>query len=511
MFTKILIANRGEIACRIIRTCHRLRVRTVAIYSDADVNALHVRQADEAYWVGAPPPSESYLNIPRILEIARQSGAEAIHPGYGFLSENAAFVQACQEAGIAFIGPSAEVMQRMGDKVLARRLAAEAGLPTVPGTEADVSDNDVVVHATRIGYPLLIKAAEGGGGIGIQLVAAPDALMEAMSRARSLAQNAFSSSRVYLEKLIKPAAHVEVQIMADHHGNVLHLEERDCSMQRRNQKVIEESPSPRLGWRTRRRLWKAAVDFARHVGYTNAGTVEFLVDQREHFYFLEMNTRIQVEHPVTEMVTKLDLIEMQLRIASGERLRLQQSKIKTKGHAIEVRLYPEDPATLMPGVGVITALEVPTGKGLRLDSALFEGYEVLPYYEPMLGKLIVWRAHRGEAIRRLDEALGQLKIQGVPTNISVLSAALNSSQFRSGNHTTDLFPQFAAQLGEQTTSRDGKLKEVVAAISAAITVLVEQEQQGAANRLLPSDTNAWRQAGRGEQIRSNDRRGGSAW
>ena len=512
MFNKVLIANRGEIACRVIRACQRLGVHTVAIYSDADVNALHVRQADEAYSVGAPPPGESYLNIPRIIEVARQSGVEAIHPGYGFLSENRAFVEACQEAGITFIGPSAEAMQRMGDKILARQLAGEAGLPLVPGSEVEVSDEGVAAEAERIGYPLMIKAAEGGGGIGIHQVESPEELQGALQRARSLAQSAFGSGRMYLEKLVQPVAHVEVQVLADHHGNVLHLFERDCSMQRRHQKVIEESPTPRLNRRVRRRMWEAAVALVRHIGYTNAGTVEFLVDQEKHFYFLEMNTRLQVEHPVTEMVTGLDLVELQLRIAAGEPLPLQQEQVRARGHAIEVRLYPEDSGTLLPSVGTITALELPQGDNLRLDSALFEGYEVLPHYEPMLGKLIIWRWSRGEAIRRLDEALGRLHIQGVTTNIPALRAALTSSQFNSGTHTTDLFPQIASQIQEQEVAGERKLKEVAAAISAAIAILSQEEaEQGVVSRTTTPDTSSWRLAGRGEQVRSHSRRGGSSW
>lgn len=502
MFKKILIANRGEIACRVINTCRRLGIGTVAIYSESDAEALHVRLADESYCIGPAELNQSYLHIPRIIQAAKKSKADAIHPGYGFLSENRAFVHACQETGINFIGPSAEVMRLMGDKVVARRLAKEAGLPLVPGTEEEVDDVRAAKEARRIGFPLMVKAADGGGGIGIRRVDSPEELEQSLQRSRSLAQGAFGSNRMYLERLISPAAHIEVQIIADNHGHVLHLFERDCSMQRRNQKVIEESPAIRMALQQRQKLWKAAVSLVKYIGYTNAGTIEFLADKDGNFYFMEMNTRLQVEHPVTEMVTGLDLVELQIRVAADEPLPVSQDQVISRGHSIEVRLYPEDPSTLMPVVGTVTELNIPSENHVRLDSSLFEGYAVNPHYESMLGKLIVWGEDRDQSIRRMKSALESFYIVGLTTNIPTLLAALGTEEFHQGTHTTDLFPQVAAQL-QTFTSTDETVREASEIINQALQQLVDQGETlgGGSQKTPPTPLNAWKIAARRESLR----------
>jgi acetyl-CoA carboxylase biotin carboxylase subunit len=389
----------------------------------------------------------------------------------------------------------------MGDKVMARQLAGEASLPLVPGTEGEISDADAPEEAQRIGYPIMVKAADGGGGIGIRRVDSPEELESALERSRSLAQGSFGSNRMYLERLIAPVAHVEVQVMADHYGNVIHLFERDCSMQRRNQKVIEESPTARLTTKTRDKLHKSAVNLVKHIGYTNAGTVEFLVDQSGDFYFLEMNTRLQVEHPVTEMITNLDLVELQLLVAANERLPVNQSQIQSNGHSIEIRLYPEDPATLMPVAGTVAHLDIPTAAYIRLDSALFEGYEVTPHYESMLGKFIVWGENRKQAISRMYEALGILQIEGLITNIPALRAALLTEQFIQGIYTTDLFSQVVSEY-QEANSKEGKLRTATLAIVTALEKLIESKVDFGSKRVpLQSDKRNWRQASRREQLR----------
>ena len=483
MFSKVLIANRGEIACRVIRTCQRLGVRTVAVYSEADANALHVRQADEAHLLGPSPVSESYLNIDRIIEVAQESGAQAIHPGYGFLSENPRFAQACEDAGIRFVGPSVEAMQRMGDKVLARRLAQEAGLPLIPGTDTDVEDEEALEWAYQIGFPLMVKAAEGGGGIGIRVVQSPEGLEMVLQRARFLAQGAFGSSRMYMEKYLEKASHVEVQVLADSHGNALHLFERDCSVQRRNQKVVEETPCAKIDNNLRRQMTQAALALVRHIGYSNAGTVEFLVDAEGHFYFLEMNTRLQVEHPVTEMVTGVDLVEQQLRVAAGEPLSLRQADIIPHGHAIEARIYSEDPSTLMPSVGVVEDVIDPTGEHIRVDGALFPGYEVSPYYDSLMAKLIVWAEDRDRAIQRLCDALDAFTIRGVTANISLIQRAVTHADFANVTYDTGFLERLILE-----PSTDGTDKEIAAVIAAAVVALQARERQESVSR--------WRLRGR---------------
>lgn len=434
MFKKILIANRGEIAVRIMRACREMDIRTVAVYSDIDRKAQHVRDADEAYHIGPASSSESYLRIDRILDAARRSGAEAIHPGYGFLAENPDFARACKEAGVTFIGPPVAAMELMGSKTAARRALLGAGLPVVPGTDRNIESlEEVRSIASEIGFPVMLKASEGGGGKGLRLVATPDELESAYRDASSEAQNAFNNASVYLEKYIDRPRHVEIQILGDHHGNQIYLGERECSLQRRHQKVMEECPSPIVDQDLRRKMGEAAVRIGALAGYTNAGTVEFLLDQDRNFYFLEMNTRLQVEHPVTEMVTGLDLVKAQLKIAAGEPLAWRQDDIQMRGWALECRIYAEDPANnFFPSPGLITRLKVPGGPWVRDDGGVYEGWSVPLEYDPLLSKLAVWGNDRPEAIARMRRALGEYNVSGIQTNIPFFRHVLDHADFIAG-------------------------------------------------------------------------------
>jgi len=425
MFARILIANRGEIACRIIRTARRLAVRTVAVYSEADANARHVALADEARLIGPAPARESYLRIEAIIAAAKATGAEAIHPGYGFLSENAAFAAACEEAGLVFIGPPAAAIRAMGSKSEAKRLMAAADVPVVPGYHGEAQDLKTLrAAAKKIGYPVLIKASAGGGGKGMRVVESEAVLEPALASARREAASAFGDDRVLIEKYLARPRHIEIQVFADGHGNAVHLFERDCSIQRRHQKVIEEAPAPGMSPARRAEMGKAAVAAARAIGYRGAGTVEFIVDERGAFYFMEMNTRLQVEHPVTEMITAQDLVEWQLRVAAGEKLPLGQQELAISGHAFEARLYAEDPARdFLPSTGRLAHLRFPPeGPHLRVDTGVVEGDEVTIHYDPMIAKLIVWDRDREAARERLVAALGACEVAGVATNISFLRA-----------------------------------------------------------------------------------------
>jgi acetyl-CoA carboxylase, biotin carboxylase subunit len=436
MLNKVLVANRGEIALRVIRACQELEISTVAVYSDADSEALHVRHADEIVHIGPPPAAKSYLSVEALLEAARETGAEAIHPGYGFLAENASFAAACDDAGLTFIGPSAEAIEKMGNKSAARRIALEAGVPVVPGSEESASADDAVETAEEIGYPVMVKAAAGGGGRGIRVAENEEELRKAVQVARREAEAAFGDSTIYLEKFLVGPRHVEVQVMGDHEGNVIHLYERECSMQRRRQKIIEEAPSPGITPEVREAMTEAAVRLAREVDYVSAGTVEFLVEGDE-FYFIEMNTRIQVEHPVTETLTGVDLIKEQLRVAGGESLSLKQEDVPFEGHAIEFRINAEDPEKdFMPSPGEITFLEVPGGPGVRVDSAIYQGYKIPPFYDSMVGKLIVWALTRDEAINRARRALREYRLEGIKTTIPLHMRLLEDDAFRSGEYHT---------------------------------------------------------------------------
>ncbi|KZM54075.1 MAG: acetyl-CoA carboxylase biotin carboxylase subunit [Bacillaceae bacterium] len=438
MFKKVLVANRGEIAARVIRTCRRLGIQTVAIYSEADADSLHVKWANEAYLIGKPHVSESYLNIDKIIEVAKATKAEAIHPGYGLLSENPTFAHRCEEEGIVFIGPNADVIAKMGSKIESRKTMSEAGVPIVPGISFPLqSVEEAASTAATIGYPIMLKASSGGGGIGMQIVHNEEELHKVFEGNQKRATSFFGDGAMYLEKYIQNPRHIEVQLLADHYGNYVYLWERECSIQRRHQKVIEEAPSLFLDEQTRKRMGETAIQAAQYIGYTNAGTIEFLVDEQKNFYFLEMNTRLQVEHPVTEEITGLDLVEEQLRIAAGEKLGYSQDHIQRQGHAIEARIYAEDPKTFFPSPGTITALQLPEGERIRNETAVQSGMVVTPFYDPMIAKLIVKGENRKEAINRMLQALGSYQIEGIKTNIPMLKEVLAHPEFQAGHTTTD--------------------------------------------------------------------------
>ncbi|SHG61213.1 acetyl-CoA carboxylase biotin carboxylase subunit [Virgibacillus chiguensis] len=438
MINKLVIANRGEIAVRIIRTCKKLNIQTVSVYSEADKHAPHVKMADKSYLIGPPRVQESYLNAEKVIAIAKEAKADAIHPGYGFLSENADFAKQCEQAGFIFVGPRSQVIQKMGNKIEARRAMKEAGVPIVPGTEdAIVTVEDALLHANQIGYPVMVKASAGGGGVGMQVVYKEAELAEAFTNNAKRAQSLFGDGAMFIEKKIDNARHIEVQVLADTYGNTIHLFERECSIQRRNQKVIEEAPSPFISEATRLEMGEKAVQATKALHYTNAGTIEFLVDEEENYYFLEMNTRIQVEHPITEEITGIDIVEKQLEIASGKRLNLTQQELSIQGHAIETRIYAEDPSTFFPSPGHIDIFQPPKGYGIRNEIAVGTNYDVTPFYDPMIAKLIVHGKTRDETIALLKEALGQYKVTGIKTNISMLLHVIEHEQFKAGNTTTN--------------------------------------------------------------------------
>jgi 3-methylcrotonyl-CoA carboxylase alpha subunit len=505
MFKKILIANRGEIACRVIRTARRLGIRTVAVHSDADASARHVRLADEAVAIGPAPARESYLVGPRIIEAARATGAEAIHPGYGFLSENAAFAAACEAAGVVFVGPPASAIRAMGSKSAAKALMGKAGVPLTPGYHGESQDPALLAReAARVGYPVLVKASAGGGGKGMRRVDAPEELEAALASCRREAAQAFGDDRLLVERYVLRPRHVELQVFADRHGNVMHLFERDCSVQRRHQKVLEEAPAPGMTPERRAAMGAAAVEAARAVGYVGAGTVEFIVDPAGAFYFMEMNTRLQVEHPVTEMITGLDLVEWQLRVAAGEPLPLRQEQLELDGHALEARVYAEDPEKgFLPSTGRLIHFAQPeTSFHVRIDAGVDEGDEIGPHYDPMIAKLIVWDATRERALARMQTALGQLRIVGVANNVEFLSRLVASPAFAGADLDTGLIErerEFLFPARRETPEE--------AWILAALADL-ERERAGAARpgepapaRLAPGPSP--REAGLG--------RGGSPW
>ena len=499
MFKRILIANRGEIAVRIIRACREMGIESVAVYSDVDRRALHVRKADHAVHLGPAQASESYLNIPKVLEAARRTGAEAIHPGYGFLSENARFARACEEAGIKFIGPSATSMEMMGSKTRARQNMKKAGVPFVPGSEKGMDVDATEKLAAQIGYPVMLKAAAGGGGKGMRLVRDPKDLRSSFEAAQSEAQRSFGDNEVYIEKFIENPRHVEVQIFADEYGDCVYLGERECSVQRRHQKVMEESPSPVVTPDMRQKMGEIAVRAAKAAKYANAGTIEFLVDQQRNFYFLEMNTRLQVEHPVTELVTGLDLVHLQIRIAAGEKLPLKQEDISVRGHAIELRIYAEDPDNnFFPSPGRITRLISPSGPGIRRDSGMYEGWEVPLDYDPLLAKLIGYGETREMAIDRLRRALAEYFVGGIKTNISLFRRILLHPDFRSGNLDTG----FLDRLLKEPAPHDGRTEEriPIAAIAAAIFASQPSTAASGSAKAAPAPSK-WKATGREEALR----------
>ncbi|MDD4225017.1 MAG: acetyl-CoA carboxylase biotin carboxylase subunit [Mariniphaga sp.] len=445
---KILIANRGEIAIRIMRTCREMEILSVAVFSEADRTSLHVRYADEAYYIGKAPSAESYLNMEKIIEVAHTCHADAIHPGYGFLSENASFAARCQAEGILFIGPSAEVIDRMGDKIKAREVMSKAGIPVVPGTAGSISTEGEALQAIgEIGFPVIIKASSGGGGKGMRLVHEETEILPAFRSAQSEAMEAFGNSAVYIEKYISSPHHIEFQILSDNHGHTVHLFERECSIQRRHQKIIEETPSPQLTPALREEMGNVAVAAARAVKYTGAGTIEFLVDSNRKYYFLEMNTRLQVEHPITERVTGVDIVKQQIKIAEGMELEFQQDQLAIRGHSIECRIYAEDPDNnFMPCAGKIYKITEPLGLGVRTDGYVYEGYEIPIHYDPMISKLVIWGATRDESIRRMRRALYEYKITGVKTSIKLLERIMNQPGFIAGKYDTHFIKNNQEQL-----------------------------------------------------------------
>ena len=498
MFKRVLIANRGEIAVRIIRACYELGVETVAVYSDVDRNALHVRRAHEAYHIGPAPARDSYLRIDKIIAAAIKSGADAVHPGYGFLAEKAQFARACAEAGIAFIGPSPEAIELMGDKITARRTAEQAGVPTVPGSALGLRDEQMESEAERIGYPLFIKAAAGGGGKGMREVNGLDDLRRLLPSARREATAAFGDGTVYLERIVRPARHIEIQVLGDNFGNIVHLGERECSIQRRHQKLIEEAPSPFVDPAMRARMGEMAVRAAKSVGYSNAGTVEFIVDKDKQFYFLEMNTRLQVEHPVTELVYGVDIVKEQLRIASGRRLRYRQTDIKPNGWAIECRIAAEDPYNnFLPAVGKIRTLSEPAGPGVRVESGIYEGFEMSLYYDPMLAKLIVWGETRADAIMRMKRALREYRLVGIKTNIPFHMRVLENTNYIGGHFDTSFIDENMDIISEP------REKYLEPAVAAAVMLTHQRRQKAIVIPASPAENgaNAWKQSGRREQLR----------
>ena len=435
---KVLVANRGEIALRIVRACRELGLRTVAVYSEVDEDAMHVRLADESVCIGPAPAAKSYLSIDALLDAARRTGADAVHPGYGFLAENASFAAACASSGLVFVGPSPSQMQTMGNKATARAVAEAAGVPIVPGSDGVVSRAETAAVAERIGYPLLVKASAGGGGRGIRVADSSEALDSILVEAAREAHSAFDDDSLYVEKLLVGARHVEVQVIGDMHGNVVHLFERECSIQRRRQKLVEESLSPSIGSAAREGMADAAMRLAAEIGYVSAGTIEFLVDEGDNFFFIEMNTRIQVEHPVTEMVTGIDIVKEQLRVAAGEALSIQQEDVRASGAAIEFRINAEDPSRdFFPSPGQVTGLHLPGGHGIRVDTALYAGAVVPPYYDSLVAKLVVWGATRDEALARGRRALDEMAIEGISTTIAFHRRLLDEPGFVSGRYHTE--------------------------------------------------------------------------
>ena len=504
---KVLVANRGEIAVRVMRTCREMGIRTVAVYSAADRGSLHVRFADEAVPVGPPPARESYLSIERILAAARLAGADAIHPGYGFLSEKAEFARAVEAAGLVFIGPRPESMDAMGVKTTARKNMQAAGVPTVPGSAEPIADeNEAKAFADRVGYPVMIKAAAGGGGKGMKKCERPEGFASLWQSARREAAGAFGDDRLYIEKFLEKPRHVEIQVFADEHGRCVHLGERECSVQRRQQKILEESPSCVLDEGMRAAMGEVAVRAAKAVSYRGAGTVEFLVDARRDFYFLEMNTRLQVEHPVTELLTGLDLVRMQIEVARGDPLPLSQEQVSRRGHAIEARIYAEDPArNFLPSPGRISYLRVPDGPGIRDDSGVYTGWVVPQFYDPMISKLLAWAPTREQAIARLRRALGEYTVHGITVNVRFLQQVLDHPAFRSGEYDTGFCAAYAKDLLAGPDPRYQDVALIAAAVMAYKRDREEAEAFAARAGTAQASRSNWQRIGRARSLRGGPR------
>jgi len=493
LFKKVLIANRGEIAVRVIKACQEMDIKTVAVYSDVDRDAVHVQLADETVGLGDPTPIQSYLNIPKIIKIAQDVDAEAIHPGYGFLAENPDFAMSCDDAGIKFIGPPSKVISLMGDKIAAKKTMEKAGVPVIPGYHGSKQDTSTLVkEGKKIGFPLLVKAAAGGGGKGMRIVYSEETLEESIESAKRESKSSFGDDTVFLEKYLDKPRHIEFQILADEYGNIVHLFERECSIQRRHQKIIEETPSPVVNKDLRKRMGEAAVKAAQAVGYSNAGTVEFMVDGNLNFYFMEMNTRLQVEHPITEMTTGVDLVKWQLRIASGMKLTLKQKDLFQRGHAIECRIYAEDPANgFLPSVGTLKRVDAPAGPNIREDSGICTGMKVTPYYDPLLTKLVVCGENRRESIQKMLWALSHYVVIGVTTNISFLKKVLEHEEFKKGNITTHFIENY---FKDWTVTKKGL--PIDAVIALAVYDIMHRKSQEVVRYKEADPHSPWKHVGR---------------
>jgi acetyl-CoA carboxylase biotin carboxylase subunit len=506
MFKKVLIANRGEIAVRVMRACREMGIKTVAVFSDVDRDALHVRFADEAYCIGPPPARESYLIGERIVAVAKQAGAEAIHPGYGFLSERGEFADLCAREGVTFIGPAGAVMRSMGDKVTARQTMERAKVPIVPGTTERLSDEQIQSFSAQIGLPVMIKASAGGGGKGMRLVRTDKELLPSVARARSEAKSSFGDDSLYVEKFVEEPRHIEIQILADSHGNCVHLFERECSIQRRHQKVIEEAPGNRISPDLRARMGAAAVAAAKAVNYVGAGTCEFLVDKYDDFYFLEMNTRVQVEHAITEMITGVDIVKVMIRVAAGEKLPFEQKDLAISGHSIEARVYAEDPDNnFVPSPGEIVVYRPAAGPGIRVDSGVYQGARVTVFYDPMVAKLVVWGRDRAEAIERLRRALSEFVVKGIKTSIPFHQKVVNHPVFLAGKYDTGFIEQHmdGGKGGTAASEEDAAEARRVAFMMAAIVAFKRDKERAtkASATTAASGGDPWKSFGRRAQMR----------
>lgn len=498
MFKKILVANRGEIAVRVIRACKEMDITSVAIFSDADKTALHTSYADEAHYIGMAPANESYLKIEKIIEIAKRAKVDAIHPGYGFLAENAEFAKKCEENNLIFIGPTSKAIRLLGDKIASKKTMTKAGIPVIPGEKGKLKNNKEALEiAKKIGFPIMIKAAAGGGGKGMRVVRKKEELISSLKQARNEAESAFGNSAVFIEKFLESPRHIEFQILADNFGNVIHLGERECSVQRRHQKLIEESPSPIMTSDLRKKMGETAVRAAKASNYSNAGTVEFMVDENRNFYFLEVNTRLQVEHPVTELVTGIDIVKEQIRIASGKKLSIKQDDIKINGSSIECRISAEDPENnFVPSTGKITKILEPGGPGIRIESGVYEGFEVPIYYDPLIAKLLVWASTRKEAISRMKRALREYQIHGIKTTIPFHRLVMENEKFKNGDYNTTFIDNVLGKIKYKKKNYE----------IAAIAVVIKKRMKEM--RILISDekvesVSSWKLAARNSMLRKN--------